>query len=103
MKDFKVGDLVTIDYGSDTYEENYGIIVKIDISAESNVPIYRVSHPNLDWIVPYVYHELKELQSDKPNGQFKVPNDLGANQKKDGKEGSEASYEDREWRHWGDK
>ena len=46
---------------------------------------------------------LKEKKNDKSNGQPKVPNGLRTNQKKDGKEGSEARYEDREWRHWGDK
>ncbi len=47
------------------------------------------------------FDRLKEKEDDKSNGQSKVPNSLGNNQKKDGKERDKASDEDREWRHWG--
>tara|TARA_R110001583_G_scaffold168754_1_gene321622 strand:- start:206 stop:520 length:315 start_codon:yes stop_codon:yes gene_type:complete len=104
MSDFKVGDLVNINYGDvELSEPEYGIIVKIDHSVETNVKIYRIKQTNYDWIVPYVKDELRRCDNDKPIRQPKTENGIGDNQKKDAKERSQTYREDREWGHWGDR
>ena len=104
MSDFKVGDLVNIDYGDvEPSEAVYGIIVKIEYSIETNVKIFRIKQTNYDWVVPYTEHELRRCDNDKPVRQPEAENGLRGNQKKNAKERGEAYREDREWRHWGDR
>jgi hypothetical protein len=95
MKDFKIGDLVTINYDCDTFEANYGIIIRIDKSEEGTA-IYRVAHPQFEAVYPYDYYELKETKNEyKPAKFIPIQDGFRDNQKENGKEGSEAGRKDR--------
>ena len=105
MSDFKVGDLVIIDYGYKTAEDPvFGIVVKIERGTSRDDTIYRVAHSNYDWVIPYAYHELEENKNEyKRSKLLQLQDSTGDNQKEDGKERSQAYNEDREWGDWGDK
>jgi len=105
MSDFKVGDLVIIDYGYTTTQDPvYGIIVKIEEARDWDGTVYRVAHSSYDWVIPYAHHELKEIENEyKRSKLLQLQDSIGDNQKKDGKERSQTYNEDREWGHWGDK